>query len=143
MEKTRQVISALDYASARGIDVDWMPLPSLDALSIEYEGHYGIALNPDKIDSAADENTKIAHELGHCLYGGFYSHSTPLYIREKHEHKANVWAVKFLVPWDELREAVHNGITEPWELAEHFSVTEAFINLALEYYLERKEYSLD
>lgn len=137
------MISALEYATFQDIDVDWLPLSSLDALSIEHKGEYAIVLDPNKIESSTDENTKLAHELGHCLYGGFYSSTTPLYIREKHEYKANVWAVKFLVPWDELHEAIHNGVTEPWELAEYFSVTEAFINLALEYYLERKEYSLD
>lgn len=137
------MISALEYATSQDIDIDWLPLSSLDALSIEHKEQYAIVLDPNKIESSADENTKLAHELGHCLYGGFYSSTTPLYTREKHEYKANVWAVKFLVPWDELREAVHNGITELWELAEYFSVTEAFINLALEYYLERKEYSLD
>lgn len=137
------MISALEYATSQDIDIDWLPLSSLDALSIEHKGQYAIVLDPNKIESSADENTKLAHELGHCLYGGFYSSTTPLYTREKHEYKANVWAVKFLVPWDELHEAIHNGITEPWELAEYFSVTEAFINLALEYYLERKEYSLD
>ncbi|MDY2969826.1 MAG: ImmA/IrrE family metallo-endopeptidase [Butyricicoccus pullicaecorum] len=137
------MISALEYATCHDIDVDRLPLSSLDAFSIEHKGKYAIVLDPSKIESSSDENTKLAHELGHCLYGGFYSSTTPLYIREKHEYKANVWAVKFLVPWDELHEAVHNGITEPWELAEYFSVTEAFINLALEYYLERKEYSLN
>lgn len=137
------MISALEYAASQDIDIDWLPLSSLDALSIEHKEQYAIVLDPNKIESSADENTKLAHELGHCLYGGFYSSTTPLYTREKHEYKANVWAVKFLVPWDELHEAIHNGITEPWELAEYFSVTEAFINLALEYYLERKEYSLD
>lgn len=137
------MISALEYATSQDIDIDWLPLSSLDALSIEHKGEYAIVLDPNKIESSADENTKLAHELGHCLYGGFYSSTTPLYTREKHEYKANVWAVKFLVPWDELHEAIHNGITEPWELAEYFSVTEAFINLALEYYLERKGYSLD
>lgn len=137
------MISALEYATSQDIDIDWLPLSSLDALSIEHKGEYAIVLDPNKIESSADENTKLAHELGHCLYGGFYSSTTPLYTREKHEYKANVWAVKFLVPWDELHEAIHNGITEPWELAEYFSVTEAFIDLALEYYLERKGYSLD
>ena len=137
------MISALEYATSQDIDIDWLPLSSLDALSIEHKEQYAIVLDPNKIESSADENTKLAHELGHCLYGGFYSSTTPLYTREKHEYKANVWAVKFLVPWDELHEVIHNGITEPWELAEYFSVTEAFINLALEYYLERKEYSLD
>lgn len=137
------MISALEYATSQDIDIDWLPLSSLDALSIEHKGEYAIVLDPNKIESSADENTKLAHELGHCLYGGFYSSTTPLYTREKHEYKANVWAVKFLVPWDELHEAIHNGITEPWELAEYFSVTEAFINLALEYYFERKGYSLD
>lgn len=137
------MISALEYATSQDIDIDWLPLSSLDALSIEHKGQYAIVLDPNKIESSADENTKLAHELGHCLYGVFYSSTTPLYIREKHEYKANVWAAKFLVPWDELREAVRNGITEPWELAEYFSVTEAFIALALEYYVERKGYSLD
>lgn len=137
------MISALEYATSQDIDIDWLPLSSLDALSIEHKEQYAIVLDPNKIESSADENTKLAHELGHCLYGGFYSSTTPLYTREKHEYKANVWAVKFLVPWDELREAVHNGITAPWELAEYFSVTETFIELALEYFLERKEYSLD
>ena len=112
------MISALEYATSQDIDIDWLPLSSLDALSIEHKGQYAIVLDPNKIESSADENTKLAHELGHCLYGGFYSSTTPLYIREKHEYKANVWAAKFLVPWDELREAVRNGITEPWELAE-------------------------
>ena len=136
--------TAMQYAAEHNIEVDHIPLFSLDALSVEYDaGRCAIAIDPTRIESHADENTKIAHELGHCIYGSFYSRLTPLYTREKHEYKANVWAAKFLVPWDELREAVRNGITEPWELAEYFSVTEAFINLALEYYLERKEYSLD
>lgn len=136
--------SARQYAAEHNIEVDQIPLFSLDALSVEYDnGCCAIAIDPNRIESYADENTKIAHELGHCLYGGFYSRLTPLYTREKHEYKANVWAVKFLVPWDELHEAIHNGITEPWELAEYFSATEAFIDLALEYYLERKGYSLD
>lgn len=136
--------SAWQYAAEHQIEVDWLPLCSLDALSVEYDnGTCAIAINPDRIQSSADENTKLAHELGHCLYGGFYSAVTPLYIREKHEYKANVWAVQFLIPWDELYKAVHNGITQRWELAEYFSVTEVFMNLALEYYLQRKGYSLD
>ena len=136
--------SALQYAAEHQIEVDWLPLCSLDALSVEYDnGPCAIAINPDRIQSSADENTKLAHELGHCLYGGFYSAVTPLYIREKHEHKANVWAVQLLIPWDALYKAVHCGITQPWELAEYFSVTESFMNLALEYYLQRKGYSFD
>lgn len=137
------MISALQYAAEHNIDIDWMQLYTLDALSIEHQGKYAIVIDPERIDSMSDENTKLAHELGHCLYGGFYSAVTPLYIREKHEHKANVWAVQLLIPWNALYKAVHCGITQPWELAEYFSVTESFMNLALEYYLQRKGYSFD
>lgn len=135
-------MTARQYADAHGIDVDYFPMRVLSAMSIEEDGLRAIAINPDRVTSVADENVKIGHELGHCEYGGFYSELTPLYIREKHEYKANAWAVQLLVPFVALREAVHEGLHTTWELAEHFTVTESFMALALEYYTERKGLSL-
>lgn len=89
------------------------------------------ALDPRKIRSAADEAVKLSHELGHCIYGGFYNQYTPFDVRAQHENKANAWAVYRLIPWGKLKQAVKSGITEVWELAEYFDVTEDFMALAI------------
>lgn len=39
------MISALEYATSQDIDIDWLPLSSLDALSIEHKGEYAIVLD--------------------------------------------------------------------------------------------------
>ena len=36
-----------------------------------------------------------------------------------------------------------NGITEVWELAEYFDVTEDFMRWAIAYYTERKNYKFE
>ena len=54
--------SARQYAAEHNIEVDQIPLFSLDALSVEYDnGCCAIAIDPNRIESYADENTKIAH----------------------------------------------------------------------------------
>lgn len=93
--------------------------------------------------SSADEAVKLSHELGHCVYGGFYNQYTPLDVREQHENKANKWAVYRLIPWGKLKQAVRDGMTEVWELAEYFDVTEDFMRWAITYYTERKNYKFD
>ena len=77
----------------------------------------------------------LAHEIGHCETGAFYNPYSNLDIREKHERTANRWAVKKLVPKSELVTLLKKGY-ERWELAEHFEVTEDFINLAIRMYFE-------
>lgn len=61
----------------------------------------------------------------------------------QHENKANAWAVYRLIPWGKLKQAVKNDITEVWDLAEYFDVTEDFMRWALSYYTERKNYKFE
>ena len=98
---------------------------------------------PTKIRSEADEAVKLSHELGHCVYGGFYNKYTPFDVRAQHENKANAWAVRRLIPWAKLKQAVKSGITEVWDLAEYFDVTEDFMRWAITYYTERKNYKFE
>ena len=79
----------------------------------------------------------FAHELGHCETGAFYNRYAARDIRQKHENRANKWAYKKLVPEDELKQAFLQGYHEPWELAEYFGVTEAFLRGVLNCYLKR------
>ena len=131
------------YAWRNKIDVDYFPMQTAEAFSVPIGGTCAIALDPTKIRSAADEAVKLSHELGHCVYGGFYNQYTPLDVREQHENKANKWAVYRLIPWGKLKQAVKNGMTEVWDLAEYFDVTEDFMRWAITYYTERKNYKFE
>ena len=77
----------------------------------------------------------MGHELGHCLTGSFYNIHTAVDSRQRHENRADKWALKHLIPVDELDAAVANGCSEIWELAEHFGVTEQFMKKAVCYYV--------
>lgn len=117
------------------IDVDCFGLSSREALSImDEDGACHIAVNPFKLTSYADEKTKLAHELGHCLTGSFYNRFACCDIRQKQEKRADRWAVLRLIPEEELDEAVAEGYDSLWALAEHFGVTEDFMRKAVCFY---------
>lgn len=123
-------------ADQKNILVDRFALSRREALSImDEDGSCYIALDPAKITNENDERTKISHELGHCITGSFYNQYSNYDCRQRHENRADKWAVKKLIPVDELDDAVADGCTEIWELAERFGVTEQFMRKAVCYYV--------
>lgn len=123
-------------ADTEKITVDSFDLEAREALSFTDDaGACYIAIDPFKLSSSADEKTKLAHELGHCMTGSFYNRYAAADIRQRHENRADKWAIKKLIPEDELEEAVACGYTEAWELAERFNVTEDFMKKAMCWYV--------
>lgn len=119
-----------DIADNNNIAVYHFPMKSVTAVSIP--GNIGIDTN--KIETVTEETVCLAHELGHCMKNAFYNTKNICDLREKHEYKADKWAVNTVIPFEKLIKAVSNGITEPWELAEHFNVTEKFVHTAFQIY---------
>ena len=74
---------------------------------------------------------RLAHELGHCVTGSFYNRYSSADNRKRHENRADRWAVGRLIAREELDEAVAEGHTEPWDLADYFGVDEAFLKKAV------------
>lgn len=128
------LISLYDIAVRDNIDVYSFDLNDCESLSLLEDGNCYIAIDPFKIDNEADEIVKLAHELGHCMTGAFYNQYSKLDIREKHERRADKWAIKKLIPEDELKKAVKSGRESRYELAEYFNVTEDFMQKAMDYY---------
>lgn len=123
-----------DLAEREGITVDCFDLKFNKCFSVrDGGGNYYIGIDPLALTSHADEKVELAHELGHCETGTFYLRNASALIRSKCEHRANKWAIKKLIPEDELKEACRY-CTNRWELAEHFDVTEDFMQMALDYY---------
>ena len=125
-----------DIAQTDNIPVFSFDMTACESMSVLLDGNCYIAIDPFKIQSTADETVKLAHELGHCESGAFYNIHAVCDIRAKHERRADKWAIKKLVPKDELKEAC-KWCNNLWELSEHFGVTEDFMQKALDYYNER------
>ena len=122
-------------ADRNNIKVDCFRLNNQPCLSVQ-DNNYNcyIAVDPVKLKSEKQERELLAHELGHCMTGAFYTCSSPLQVRGQMEWRAKFWQIKKLIPKDELQKAVKNGIIELWELAEYFEVTEDLMKTAVEYY---------
>ncbi len=127
-------------AEKQGHEIVYFPLPETRSVSIPKDGAGCIGLDPAL--QGKELQTRLAHELGHCEYGGFYTRLCPLDTVERHEYRANKWAVERAIPFEELQRAVQGGCATAWELSDYFGVTEDMIRFALTYYLERRGYRL-
>lgn len=120
------------------IEIYAFDLPFVGSLStMETNGTCCIGIDPFAIDSHEEETVRLAHELGHCITGSFYNVYAVCDLRAKHELRADKWAIKKLVPKDELRCAVEAGFIETWELSEYFDLPEPFIRKAVTFYKEQ------
>lgn len=119
-------------AERRGHVVVCESLTETPSFSLQTNKRCYIAI--DQRLNVQQEREALAHELGHCEYGGFYNRYSRYDIRAKAERRADKWAFARLVPYGRLMQAVRHGITEVWELAELFDVSCEFMHRAIAYY---------
>lgn len=121
-------------AERKRIQVLEFPLPQSASMSIEDGDRCFIGIDRTQVQTEADERTRLAHELGHCLTGSFYSRYTAVDCRQRHENRADKWAIRRLISAADLDAAVAAGYTEMWQLADYFGITEDLIKKAVCYY---------
>ncbi len=125
-----------DLAKQQNIEVVPFSLEKTGSMSLMLDdGVCFVGMDPSVMDGAVEERVHLSHELGHCLTGSFYNIYAALDCRQRHENRADKWAVTQLIPVDDLDDAVAQGCTEVWELAERFQVTEEFVRKAVCYYV--------
>ena len=71
------------------------------------------------------------HECGHYATGATHKVLSSQDLIEKHEYKADKWAVEYALSPADLDEAIANGCDSIFALAEHFGVTEDFMRKAV------------
>lgn len=119
------------YANRHGHSVYQRKFNNATSMCIQLEdGSCVIGIDRTQLTDA-QERTQLAHEIGHCETGSFYSRHTAVDSRQRHENRADKWAVRRLISEADLDTAVADGHTELWDLAEHFGVTEDFIKKAV------------
>ena len=119
-------------AERRGHVVICESLTETPSLSLQTNKRCYIAI--DQRLNVQQEREALAHELGHCEYGGFYNRYSKYDIRAKAERRADKWAFAKLVPYGQLMQAVRHGVTEVWDLAELFDVSCEFMQRAIAHY---------
>lgn len=115
------------FAEQNNIEIDRFAMKRAESLSMPIGNGYGIAIDPEKITTDSEELCCLAHETGHCMTNSFYNRYSTLDLCQRHENRADKWAIRKLISKDDLREAVSKGYTTVWELAEYFNVTEPFM----------------
>lgn len=131
-------VNLLHIAQSEGIEVRYMNL----APPIDIEGCYFassgrphfIGLAKQLEDNLPYLRCVFAEELGHhftstgiAIPHSHYRYSRRLNINRT-EYKALQWAAKLLMPLEEIREALCEGICEDWQLADHFIVTKEMVH---------------
>lgn len=119
-------------AERRGHVVVCESLTETPSFSLQTNKRCYIAI--DQRLNVQQEREALAHELGHCEYGGFYNRYSKYDIRAKAERRADKWAFAKLVPYGQLMQAVRHGVTEVLDLAELFDVSCEFMQRAIAYY---------
>ena len=109
-------------------------LGNTPAVTLERMGEYAIFMDFSNIPTAAQEQVILAHEAGHVSTGSTHAAYSPYDLVARHEQQANRWAIRKLMPYTALCDALSRGITEVWALSEEFGVTEDFVHMALGYY---------
>ena len=128
--------SLYDLAQQQNIAVIPFSMEKNESMSLmDDQGRCYIGMDDPIRDGSIQERVHLSHEMGHCITGSFYNIYAPLDCRQTHENRANKWAIQALIPVEQLDDAIAEGYTEVWELAERFGVTEDFVRKAVCYYV--------
>lgn len=119
-----------EFAERKEIDVDFFPLPLTESCAFEENGKCYVGMDPNLRGSAEAEH--LAHEIGHCVYGGFYNRYSKCDVVGRSERRADKWAFRQLCPLEKLRKA----IGDPWDIAEELGVSMEFLTRAWNFYTE-------
>lgn len=121
-----------DIARKKNITVLRYPMERNGSMSLMLpSGECCIGMDDSVSDGSVQERVHLSHELGHCATGSFYSLYTAVDSRQRHENRADKWSIRTLIPVEQLDQAVAEGCTELWELAERFGVTETVMKKAV------------
>lgn len=142
MQNTSQntIFTATDFykvAEEAGVPIVSLPLPELGSIALQ-DGLKGvIGMDSTKSMSLGEEQARLGHELGHCLYGGFYSRRFTFDIIERHEIRADHWYIRHAIPRSTLFQLLKQGY-DAWEIADRLNTTEEYIRRAYYYYKENQ-----
>ena len=132
------IMDLFALADEKRIPVDFFRMGYAQSLSVQdKDKRCYIALDLTTFEGASDLKVHFAHELGHCMSGGFYTRAADALTRRKAEAKADAWAIERLLPKDEFLRRMGEIDCDPHDVAEHFGVPVDFLHAAVEHYARK------
>ncbi|MDR3149968.1 MAG: ImmA/IrrE family metallo-endopeptidase [Oscillospiraceae bacterium] len=122
-------------AESYGMTVISAHIPVAQAVSYPVGNGYIVL---DRSLQGRKERECLVHEIGHCSTGAFYALNSPRGCRERLEYRANAKSFELFLPPKIIQNAIDDGITELYDLSEHFGLSEKFIRSAIEYWTNRR-----
>lgn len=123
-----------DYLYNQGVYVDRDNLNGHIALSMKMGSDFTITINKSLQLTMKQEFSAVIHEEGHYDSGTTHFVSSPYQLIRKHEYNANRRAVLKHINIDELKNVMREGLVYIYQLAEHFDVTDEFMETAIKIY---------
>jgi Zn-dependent peptidase ImmA (M78 family) len=120
----------IEILEKENIQLEWLNLNYFLGIYIRIDNQDVIVIN-NKLKTLKEIKLSLIHELGHYFTGTIYFNDMDRYYIAKCEYKALKWASMFLMPREKIEEAINKGITEVWELAEYFDVSEEMVRFRL------------
>lgn len=124
----------LHFAEMNNYQVFYNEIDGIKSISLEYNNKLFINIDESKFETDREKRVCLAHEIGHCVSGTLYTINHSNLYRGSAEYRADYRAAKLLVPIDELKNCVAKGLTEKYELADYFNITEEFVERVLYIY---------
>ena len=125
------------YRKAEELDIRVIQFPMASLRAVSTPDNF-IGIDPDKLEDR-EELVCLAHEMGHCATGSFYTSDATVLDRTRQEQRADRWAIRQLVPLEELKNLLRSGVHR-WDVAaEHFQVTEEFMRKAVAFYRDARD----
>ncbi len=125
------------YRKAEELDIRVIQFPMASLRAVSTPDNF-IGIDPDKLEDR-EELVCLAHEMGHCATGSFYTSDATMLDRTRQEQRADRWAIRQLVPLEELKNLLRSGVDRWDEAAEHFQVTEEFMRKAVAFYRDARD----
>ena len=125
------------YRKAEELDIRVIQFPMASLRAVSTPDNF-IGIDPDKLEDR-EELVCLAHEMGHCATGSFYTSDATVLDRTRQEQRADRWAIRQLVPVEELKNLLRSGVHRWDEAAEHFQVTEEFMRKAVAFYRDARD----
>lgn len=130
-----ETVELYQEADDSGVPILIVDIPHTGSMCIQTEsGRCYIGMDYGILPDEAARRVHLAHELGHCKTGAFYNRWAAQDVRRKHENRADKWAIQRMIPEDALDDAVADGCTDIYSLADRFGVTEDFMKKAVCWY---------
>ena len=121
-------------AERENIGIYYRPLGGAKGVALEGHGIRAVAVDPAQLESSADELACLYHEVGHLKTATLHEPGCDPIDILRGEYRCMSWVVQNLLPFEEFFLAVKSGLTEVWELAEHFGVPEDCVLDAVKLY---------